>query len=325
MRLNKRPQTILVTGGLGFIGSHLVEKFLREGHTVINYDKMTYAANPELNEEFEKMGDYTFVQCDIAEIKDIPFCDMIVNMAAESHVDNSIEDSFAFIKTNILGVHNILEIIKDKRLKNMALSWEYKPPLFYQCSTDEVFGDIIDGFFGTDERHKPSNPYAAAKSAAEQLVVAWGRTYDLPYIITRTTNNYGKRQHPEKLIPRAVTNLLAGKKVPIHGGGRYIRNWIHVEDNVDAIYEILDKGDENSSYHIASEEEFSVKEVVTTICEELGLNYDDYADLSSDRSGADVRYALAYESTKEFGWAPKREFAKSMSEIVEYWRSRAKA
>jgi dTDP-glucose 4,6-dehydratase len=280
-------------------------------------DKETYAANTDMNKEFLKHENYQYIKCDIAEIKDLPFCDIIANMAAESHVDNSIEDSFAFIKTNILGVYNLLEIVKNKVVTNAGKAWEYKPPLFYQCSTDEVFGDITDGFFKEDARHRPSNPYAAAKSAAEQLVVAWGRTYNLPYIMTRTTNNYGPRQHPEKLIPRAITNIREGKKVPIHGGGRYVRNWIHVEDNVRAIYNVLDKGNEKETYHIASEEEYSVKEVVSVLCESLRVEYNDISDLSMDRSGADVRYALNYEKMKSLGWEPLRSFKWTMHKLVD--------
>lgn len=202
----------------------------------------------------------------------------------------------------------------------MQQAWEYKTPLFLQISTDEVFGDIENGFFKEEDRHKPSNPYAASKSAAEQLLVAWARTYQIPYIITRTTNNYGPRQHPEKLIPRTITNLLENKKVPIHGSGTYVRNWIHVQDNVEAIYRILNEGLENNWYHIASEEELSVKEIVSKIASKFNKNFLDIADFSSDRSGADVRYALDYSKTKSLNWEPRRTLDTSLEEMIEYYK-----
>lgn len=313
-------KTILVTGGLGFIGSHFIERLLLEGHTVINFDKETYAANLDLKEGFEKHENYSYQKCDISEIDDLPYCDVIVNFAASSHVDNSIDDSFEFIKTNILGVYNLLEILKNKCVRNAKLAWEYKPPLNFQISTDECLGDIKEGFFKEEDRHLPSNPYSSTKSAAEQLVVAWGRTYNLPYIITRTTNNFGPRQHPEKLIPRAITDIFRNKKVPIHGGGHYVRNWIHVLDNVDAIYKVINEGEINQTYHIASDEEYSVKEVVEMICDVMGVNYKDVTDLSMDRSGCDVRYALDYSKIRALGWEPKRKFFKSLEQIVDSYR-----
>jgi dTDP-glucose 4,6-dehydratase len=315
-RLNK-SKSFLITGGLGFIGSHFIELLLKRNHKVLNIDKITYASNKI---DFNNHPNYSFLKEDIANLKEIPDCDFIINFAAESHVDNSILSSFEFINSNILGVYNLLELIKNKKIRNMQQAWEYKTPLFLQISTDEVFGDIEDGFFKEEERHKPSNPYAASKSAAEQLLVAWARTYQIPYIITRTTNNYGPRQHPEKLIPRTITNLLENKKVPIHGSGTYVRNWIHVQDNVEAIYKILDEGLENNWYHIASEEELSVKEIVSKIASKFNKNFLNIADFSSDRSGADVRYALEYTKTKSLNWEPKRTLDTSLEEMIEYYK-----
>ena len=226
-RLNK-PQHILVTGGLGFIGSHFVDKCLSMGHFVTNIDKVTYASNTNLN--FGK--NYQFIKKDICDLKEIPSCDIIVNFAAESHVDNSITQSLNFLNSNVKGVYNILEIIKNNKIKSALSAQKNKVPLFMQISTDEVFGDIEIGFFKEEDGHRASNPYSATKSAAEQIVFAWSRTYDIPFLMTRTTNNYGKRQHVEKLIPCAISKILSGQKVPIHGSGSYIRNWIHVEDNV---------------------------------------------------------------------------------------------
>lgn len=314
-------KTFFVTGGNGFIGSHFIEQVLKAGHSVINVDKLTYAANKDL--KFE--GDYRFIEADISEIKSIPRCDYIVNFAAESHVDNSITGADPFLKSNIHGVYNLLELLKNKKVENMAKSWEYEYPLFIQISTDEVFGDKEVGVgFRENDRHKPSNPYSASKSAAEQLVVAWGRTYGIPYVITRTTNNYGPRQHEEKLIPRTITNLIEGKKVPVHGSGSYVRNWIHVDDNVAAILKIIEKGKKNTSYHIASDEEYSVKEIVTLIASKFGKTFEEVADMSSDRSGADVRYALEYSKVKKLGWKQNRKLETSLEQMIQSYEGKTK-
>lgn len=314
----KKPRHFLVTGGLGFIGSHFIEKCLSLGHSVTNIDKVTYASNVDI----KFVGDYKFIQKDICDIKEISNCDVIVNFAAESHVDNSITESFNFLNSNIKGVYNLLEIIKNNKIKSTLTAQKYVSPLFVQISTDEVFGDIEDGFFKEEDRHKASNPYSATKAAAEQILFAWSRTYDIPFLMTRTTNNYGKRQHPEKLIPRVITKLLAGEKAPIHGNGSYVRNWIHVEDNVEAILQVIDTGILSEVYHIASEEEYSVNEVVERVCKALNLNFKDSADYSSDRAGADLRYALDFQKITKLGWTPKRNFEESLIEIVEYYRNK---
>lgn len=311
-------KTFMVTGGLGFIGSYFIDMLLREGHMVLNYDKVSYASREH---SFNNHPNYTFFKQDIRTLKNLPSSDFIVNFAAESHVDNSIAESDEFISSNVLGVYNLLELIKNKKIQHMQKAWEYKIPIFVQISTDEVFGDVEVGSFSEDSRHKPSNPYAASKSAAEQLVFAWGRTYQIPFIITRTTNNYGSRQFPEKLIPKAITYLLKDQKIPVHGAGIYKRNWIHVEDNVEAIYTILKSGLVNTSFHIASEEEFSVKEIVSLVAQEFGKTFEQVADFSSDRSGADVRYALDYQKLSKLGWSPKRTLKKSLCSIIEYYRS----
>lgn len=312
----KDKKTFLVTGGLGFIGSHFIDKVLSLGHKVINFDKETYAANTHL--QFH--GDYVYIKCDIAKIKNIPYCDFIVNFAAESHVDNSIKKTNNFINSNVLGVHNLLEIIRSTKIKNISSSWTYKSPIFIQISTDEVFGDILEGSFSEEDKHHPSNPYSASKSCAEQLVVAWGRTYEIPYIITRTTNNYGKRQHPEKLIPSVITRLLSGKKAVMHGDGRYMRNWVHVEDNVDALYTVICKGNINESYHICSDEEYSVKQIIEKVAHNLNLDPLLSIDSSTDRSGCDERYALNCSKIHNLGWKQKRKFDKELVNIINYYK-----
>lgn len=318
IRRLRRKKTFVVTGHRGFILSHFIERLLERGHRVIGIDKLTYASNTEM--KFQ--GDFTEIIADISKIDKLPFCDVIINGAAESHVDNSIAGNDIFLRSNVLGVHNLLELIKNKKLENMMTSWGFKPPLFVQISTDEVFGDILEGSFKEDARHMPSNPYAATKSCAEQLVVSWGRTYDLPYIITRTTNNYGARQHPEKLIPSVITRLLKGERAVVHGGGQYVRNWIHVEDNVDALLAIIDRGEEDQSYHISSPEEYSVEQVVRIICKIMEKDYDDVVDTSTDRSGADLRYALDCRKVRDIGWTPVKEFETELVNIIEFYRKK---
>ena len=314
----KKHCHFLVTGCLGFIGSFFIEKCLSLGHSVTNIDKITYASNTDI----KFIGEYKFIQEDICDIKEIPNCDIIVNFAAESHVDNSITESFNFLNSNVKGIYNLLEIIKNNKIKSALAAQKYVSPLFVQISTDEVFGDIAEGFFKEEDRHKASNPYSATKAAAEQILFAWARTYDIPFLMTRTTNNYGKRQHPEKLIPRVITKLLSGEKAPIHGNGSYIRNWIHVEDNIEAILHVIDLGTLNEVYHIASEEEYTVNEIVERICRVLNLNFKDRTDYSSDRVGADSRYALDFQKIVKLGWTPKRSLEESLIEIVEHYRNK---
>lgn len=314
--MSTRSKTFVVTGGLGFIGSHFIDKALSRGHNIINIDCETYAANKDL----KFSGNYTQIKEDIAKIKDLPHCNVIVNFAAESHVDNSIKDSFNFVSTNFIGVYNLLEIIKNKKINHAISAWEYECPLFVQISTDEVFGDIEEGAFNEADRHTPSNPYSATKSAAEQLVSAWGRTYKIPYIITRTTNNYGPRQHSEKLIPRSITSILNGEKIPIHGSGSHIRNWIHVDDNVNAIFEIIEKGQINQSYHISSTEEYTVEEIVKMICKKMNVNYLDVTKNVMDRSGADVRYALDNSKILSLGWKQRKFLETELEKIIEDYK-----
>ncbi len=317
MRFGSNTRCV-VTGGLGFIGSHFIEKALSSGWHIINIDKVTYASR---DIDFGGNPKYRHIKEDISEIADLPFCHLIVNFAAESHVDNSIDGSMPFVKSNFLGVHNLLEILRRKMQENASKSWSYSPPLFLQISTDEVFGDILHGFFKEDARFNPSNPYSATKAAAEMLVVAWARTYGIPYMLTRTTNNYGPHQHPEKLVPMAISKCLKGEKPIVHGSGGYVRNWIHVEDNVDAIMAVLQKGELNSSYHIASPEEYTVVEIIAKVLAVFGKPYDDSTvDSSSDRSGADLRYALDTSRLKALGWQAKRTMDKELPRMVKIAR-----
>lgn len=309
----------VVTGGLGFIGSHFVRRALDRGWKIINIDKVTYAS---LDIGIEKDSRYSFIKEDISEIKTIPFCDVIVNFAAESHVDNSILSSDPFMKSNINGVHNMLEILRRNLNSDVSHAYPMKVPLFLQISTDEVYGDIEEGFFKEDDRFMPSNPYSASKAAAEMMIRAWGRTYNIPYLITRTTNNYGCGQHPEKLIPMAITKCIAEKPLLVFGSGKYVRNWIHVEDNVDAIMHVLDHGEIGNSYNIASPEEYNVMEIIEMVMKQFGKKPDSgNIDNSLSRSGCDVRYALNCDNITKLGWKCSRTLEASLPEMIEYYRS----
>lgn len=318
-------RTILITGGLGFIGSHFVEKCLMYGHDVINVDKETYAANVELHALFMAIAQshrckYSFLKRDIVELQyeELPECDIIVNFAAESHVDTSIYDSAAFVRSNVIGVHNIIDLLKRHKVTSERTSIPFKMPIFVQISTDEVFGDISHPYMSKeDDVHRPSNPYSATKSAAEQLLVAWGRTYDIPYIITRSTNSYGPRQHNEKLISMAISRLASGNKALMHGDGSYIRNWIHVLDNVDATWAIIDRGELNSAYHIASSESATVKQIIEKICTILKKDVNDMTIGGIERLGVDHRYALDCTKLKALGWKPMRTLDDTLRTMVQ--------
>ncbi len=314
----KDKTVCIVTGGLGFIGSNFIIHALSIGWKIINIDKVTYASQDPKVLGFTDHLNYYHIKKDIAQIKTLPYCDIIVNFAAESHVDNSITGPFPFIKSNILGVYNLLEILRKTKISNEQNSWSYQYPLFVQISTDEIFGDIEDGFFKEGDRAEPSNPYSSTKAAAELLLLAWSRTYGIPYLLTRTTNNYGPHQHPEKLIPMAITKMVKGEKIIVHGNGEYVRNWIHVEDNVEAIMTIIQAGELNNAYNIASDEEYSVIEIVQKILDIFGKPYDhNTIDSSQNRSGVDTRYALNTDKLKSLGWSPKKKFDTELQVMID--------
>lgn len=311
-------KVVYVTGCLGFIGSYVTKACLEKGWYVKGVDKMTYAANKELLNEFKQYDNFSFVNCDINDLKFLYECDYIINTAAETHVGNSIANSDDFIHSNVNGVHNLLELIRNHRGEHS------KKPILLHFSTDEVYGDIADGVH--DEKHllKPSNPYSATKAAADMLILAWNRTYNLPYIIVRPTNNYGIGQYVEKLIPKAIKYLKLGKKIPLHNGGTPIRNWLHAQDTAEAIITIIEKGVENEIYNICGGFEQSnfetVLNVITLYNEDKDV--DKYLDLSYSRVGQDVRYALDDTKLRNLGWKPKMLFHKELKSIVEYYKNK---
>lgn len=321
--VKRDKKTMLVTGGLGFIGGHFVEYLLEKGHNVVNIDKVGYASRPDLNNIFAKKypESYQFIKRDVLELKELPYCNYIFHFAAESHVDNAIKDGMAFTVNNVIGTQNLLNLIIKTKSKNVQHSWPTDQPVFVYISTDEVFGDRKIGFFKEYDRMLPSNPYSSSKAAAELLVIAYNRTYGIQYNITRTTNNYGPRQHPEKLVPSCITNAIAGKIVKLHGTGEQIRNWIHVIDNCEAIYTIMTKGKLNEIYHISSDEEYSVNEVARIILEAVGEKYNSQTVMHiQDRAGQDIRYALDSSKLRKLGWKAAYSFKKEIKNIIEEYK-----
>jgi len=298
---------ILVTGGRGFIGSHFVELAIDLGYNVIDYDSLTYASNLSLPVD-EAYPQYKFEERDIQHLTHIPpNIDWIVNFAAESHVDNSITSPDLFIKSNVLGVYNILNLIRGR---------VYHQPKLLHVSTDEVYGDFQDTPFTEKDVLTPSNPYSASKAAAEMLIMAYGRTYDIEYIITRSTNNYGLRQYPEKLIPNCVESIRHGKKIPIHGDGSYVRDWIRVEDNAAGIMTAMNHGTIGEIYNIGANNPMSNLQIVQEVVKWFGLEYDEetYIEFVKDRMGQDKRYAINSNKIRDLGW--KTQFKKGLHDYL---------
>tara|TARA_R110000824_G_C15224408_1_gene677831 strand:- start:4380 stop:5267 length:888 start_codon:yes stop_codon:yes gene_type:complete len=286
---------ILVTGGRGFIGSHFVEEALKKNHIIIDIDKMGYASHEKL--PWDDSSRYKLIKEDISTLARLPNSDLIVNFAAESHVDNSIRDSKVFIESSVIGVWNLLELLRGKT---------YNRPLFFHISTDEVYGDRQDGLFTEESPLCPSNPYSATKAAAEMLVNAYSRTYGIEYIITRSSNNYGERQYEEKLIPKCLSCLDLNEKIPVHGDGSYVRDWTYVKDNINAIFSILDSNVKNETFNVASENYMKNIDVVKKIIE--WKNKDETSiQFVPNRWGQDVRYAIDTSKLRKLGWTPSHK------------------
>ena len=308
---------VYVTGCLGFIGSYVTRLCLQRGWHVKGVDKLTYAANDNLLDEFKLYPNFSFVQCDINDLKFLYDCDYIINTAAETHVGNSIANSDDFISSNINGVYNILELIKNYRQENG------KTPTLIHFSTDEVYGDITEGAHTEHDILKPSNPYSATKAAADMLVLAWARTYKIPYVIVRPTNNYGIGQYVEKLIPKTCKYLHLGRKIPLHNNGTPVRNWLHVEDTARAIITIIESETTNEIYNICGGFEQSNLETINKILKVSGLGekeISNYIDFSYSRPGQDVRYALDDSKLRSLGWEPIKNFDEELTNIVKYYK-----
>jgi dTDP-glucose 4,6-dehydratase len=312
-------KVVYITGCLGFIGSYVTRTCLEKGWYVKGIDKITYAANKDLLNEFKQFPNFSFVHCDINDLKFLYDCDYIINTAAETHVGNSIASSTEFVKSNIDGVHNILELIKNHRGENV------KKPTLIHFSTDEVYGDIEEGVHTENDLLKPSNPYSATKAAADMLVMAWGRTHKVPYVIVRPTNNYGAGQYVEKLIPKTCKYLKLGKKIPLHNNGTPIRNWLHAQDTANAIITIIESGVENEIFNICGGFEQSNLDTIKKLLILSNINLEDidkYIDWSCIRPGQDVRYALDDSKLRTLGWESKKQFDKELKNIVEYYKNK---
>ena len=317
-------KVVYITGCLGFIGSYVTRTCLEKGWYVKGVDKITYAANKDLLDEFKQYPNFSFVHCDINDLKFLYDCDYVINTAAETHVGNSIASSTEFVKSNVDGVHNLLELIKNHRGENA------KKPVLLHFSTDEVYGDIDEGAHAEDHLLKPSNPYSATKAAADMLVMAWGRTHNVPYMVIRPTNNYGIGQYVEKLIPKAVKCLNLDRKIPLHNNGEPYRNWLHADDTAEAVITLIEKGKVGEIYNVAGGfEQQNIETVKQIISEWSGIvNWEDFADIrhyidfSLNRPGQDVRYALDDSKIKALGWEPKKLFNQEISSIVNYYKNK---
>lgn len=309
--MNKK--VVYVTGCLGFIGYHVTKKCLELGWYVRGIDKGTYASNWNLLCELESYDNFVFENVDINQIDYLYECDYFINTAAETHVDNSIASSKVFLESNINGVHHILEKIKSSKSKS----------IFLHFSTDEVYGDIVDGFHSETDLLKPSNPYSATKAAADMLILAWARTYNVPYVIVRPTNNYGIGQYTEKFIPRAIKYLSLGKKIFLHEHGTPKRTWLHAEDTASAVVKIIESAITNEIFNISGNYEEQNIVVAEKIIKLMNLPGDplDYMDFSQERPGQDVRYAIDDTKLKNLGWEPKSVFDEKLIEIVNYYKN----
>jgi dTDP-glucose 4,6-dehydratase len=313
---NRNPiKVVYVTGCLGFIGSYVTRACLEKGWYVRGVDKITYAANPSLLKEFNRFPNFTFEKKDINDIEFLYDCDYIINTAAETHVDNSIIDSEVFLHSNINGVYNLLEQVRKRRLYNM--------PTLLHFSTDEVYGDIVEGSHKESDLLRPSNPYSATKASADQLVLAWARTYDVPYVIVRPTNNYGIGQYVEKLIPKTCRYLKTNKKINLHNNGDPERVWLHAKDTANVITLIIEKNIKNEIFNISGNLEQKNIDTVSSIFNHYfgeKTNPQDYIDNQFERPGQDVRYSINDDKLKNLGWSPKVNFNKEIKSIVEYYK-----
>ena len=321
-------KVVYVTGCFGFIGSYVTRECLKRGWQVMGIDKMTYAYFPDAYDEFLEHPNFSFERIDINDLEFLYECDYVINTAAETHVGNSIVKSEDFLHSNVNGVYNLLELIRNYRSEGNR-----KPTLLH-FSTDEVYGDILEGEHIETDLLKPSNPYSATKAAADQLIMAWARTYDLPYVIVRPTNNYGIGQYVEKLIPKSIKYLGLNKKIPLHNNGTPIRNWLHAQDTANAVIVLIEQEVKNEIYNICGGFEQNNLDTVNKIItlyhgkdeslQETFPYYDEdknqFLDLSVERKGQDLRYALNDDKLRSLGWKPEMEFEKELPKIVKYYK-----
>ena len=312
---------IIVTGGLGFIGSNLIDLLIKKNYFVINLDKVTYSSNFYNTKKYKKSKKYKFIKCDIKDkkLKKILFTHKpagIFNLAAETHVDRSIDDPENFIQSNIVGVYNLLESFKE-------YSKKYNSKLIH-ISTDEVYGDILNGRTSEKYPYQPSSPYAASKAASDHLVSSYVRTYKIPAMVTNCSNNYGPKQHPEKLIPKLIFNILNNKPLPIYGKGTNSREWIYVQDHCEALLKVFSKGKIGEFYNIGSNKNLNnlevTKELINISKKIIKLGKKVKIQFVKDRPGHDLRYALNSNKIKnKLGWYPKTSFKQGIKLTFEWY------
>lgn len=308
---------VYVTGCLGFIGSYITRSCLQRNWQVLGIDSETYAANIDLLKEFSQYKNFKYLNKNINDLSMLYDCDIIINTAAETHVDNSIVNGNEFIKSNIDGVHNLLRLIQTKS--------RFKMPTLIHFSTDEVYGDTSCGSFDENDLVKPSNPYAATKASADMLILAWHRTYGIPYIIVRPSNNYGVGQYVEKFIPKTIKYLTLGKLVPLHENGTPVRTWLHAQDTADAVMHLIDTNQLNEIFNVSGNYEDTNLSIFKKILSCLNLdpnNFNQYVDFSVKRPGQDVRYSINDVKLRSLGWSNKKTFDKELPSIVAYHRNK---
>lgn len=309
-----KTRIVYITGCLGFIGVHITRQCLDLGWYVIGVDKMTYASNETFLTEFKNYSNFKFIKSDINDLEMIYDCDYIINTAAETHVDNSIERSDHFVHSNIDGVHHILKLINQKQ--------KHRIPILLHFSTDEVYGDILEGSHTEEDVLKPSNPYSATKAAADMLVLAWSRTYGLPYVILRPTNNYGIGQYVEKLIPKSVKYLSVGRKIDLHNKGTPVRTWLHAEDTAKAVITVIEAGVTNEIFNISGNYEEKNIEVVKKIIKLVNGDTEIEKYLTDMiRPGQDLRYSIDDTKLKKLGWSANADFNKELEKVVKYYQN----
>lgn len=326
----KHKKAILITGGAGFIGSHVVRLFVNKypDYHVFNLDNLTYAGNLENLKDVENKPNYTFLKADITNEQEIHSLfkthrfEGVIHLAAESHVDRSIADPLAFVKTNVIGTMILLNAFKDL--------WkdDFNNKLFYHISTDEVYGTLGEtGLFTETTPYDPNSPYSASKASSDHFVRAYGETYGLPYVISNCSNNYGANQFPEKLIPLFINNIINKKPLPVYGDGYYTRDWLYVVDHAIAIDLLFHKGTIGETYNIGGFNEWKNIDLVTLLCDQMDVALErpigsskELITFVKDRPGHDLRYAIdASKINKELGWKPSVTFEQGLKQTIDWY------
>ncbi len=323
-------KSIIITGGAGFIGSHVVRRFINNypDYHIVNLDDLTYAGNLENLKDIEAKPNYTFIKADITDEKLIPEIfdkyrpDGIIHLAAESHVDRSINSPMEFVKTNVLGTVNLLNAAKK------TWNGNYEGKRFHHVSTDEVYGTLGEtGFFTENTRYDPHSPYSASKASSDHFIRAYADTYGLPIVITNCSNNYGPNHFPEKLIPLCIHNIMNNKPLPIYGDGKYTRDWLYVIDHANAIDLVFHQAENGETYNIGGFNEWQNIDLVKELCRQMDIKLGREPGTSEklitfvkDRPGHDLRYAIdASKISKELGWKPRVTFEEGLSETIDWY------